>query len=67
MKEPTRLSMSTGLPHQPDIKKIPLPSIKREQERSNGFWEFVAQHEKSREKWLKQKQENENNTEGDQT
>ena len=67
MKEPTRLSMSTGLPHQSKIKKIPLPSIKQEQEKGNGFWEFVAQHEKSREKWLKQQQENENNTEGDKT
>lgn len=66
MKEPTRLSMSTGLPHKPEIKKIPLPSIKQEQEKGNGFWEFVAQHEASRAKWLA-KQNNENNTEGDKT
>jgi len=58
MQEPERLSMSTGLPYQEKIKKIPLPSIT--QEKGNGFWDFVAKHKKSREAWLN-KQNNENN------
>lgn len=60
MEEPERLSMSTGLPSQEKIKKIPLPSITKD----NGFWQFVAEHEKSREKWLRQK-DNEDHKEGD--
>lgn len=56
MKEPSRLSMSTGLQHQEKIKKIPLPAIIQESERpqaGNGFWKFIAEHEASREQWKK--------------
>lgn len=63
MQEPERLSMSTGLPYEEKIKKIPLPSITQETDvpqKGNGFWEFVAKHKKSREAWL-DKQNNENN------
>lgn len=80
MKEPTRRSMSTGLPHKETIKKIPMPALNLDKQYAEGsandvyikednagqsFWKFISDHEKSRANWLKK--QNENNTEGDKT
>lgn len=67
MKEPKRIPLNPTAPRVRNVKTIPMPSIRHtEEEQGNGFWEFVAEHEESRLKWLRQ-QGNENNTQSDQT
>ena len=62
MKEPTRYSMSTGLPVTKKVKSYPLKSVEQ------SFWDFISKHEQSRYDWRKQSgQINENNKESDQT
>lgn len=60
MKEPERLSMSTGLPVKPKVKSYPLNSAEKE------FWKFIEKHKEARKKWLGQSGD-ENNSESDKT
>ena len=57
MKEPQKLSMSTGLPKKDEVKKYPLKSNEQ------AFWDFIAQHEAARKKW--REGDNEDNKTGD--
>jgi len=72
MQEPKRIPLDPSTPTVKNVKTIPMPSIYPEgmdddvysKEAANSFWKFIAKHKESREKWIKQ---NENNKEGDQT
>lgn len=65
MAEPTRYSMSTGLPVEKEVKSYSLESQKSPEQ---SFWDFVAKHEQSRKDWIAEsKRLNENYKEGDKT
>lgn len=79
MKEPKRIPLDPSTPTIPSVKKIPMPALYPEKQYAEGmvddvytkeggaaksFWKFIAEHEKSREKWLNQ-QNDENNTKSD--
>ena len=61
MKEPTKYSMSTGLPVTKEVKSYPLKSAEQ------SFWDFISQHEQARQDWHDQTKNNEDNKESDQT
>jgi hypothetical protein len=53
-KEPTRYSMSTGLPHtenDEEVKKYPLGSIKKEESNEQAFLNFIQKAKESKKKY----------------
>ena len=73
MKEPKRIPLDPSTPTVKKVKTIPMPPIYPEsmrddvcsKEATTCFWKFIAKHKESRDNWMKQK--NENNKESDQT
>ena len=73
MQEPERIPLDPSTPRVKNVKTIPMPSIYPEnmrddvcsKEAATSFWKFIAKHKESRDNWMKQK--NENNKESDQT
>lgn len=61
MKEPTRYSLSTGLPEKKETVKIPMPSLypekmsddvyAKEESAEASFLKFIADQEESRKKY----------------
>jgi hypothetical protein len=50
-KEPTKYSMSTGLPHtekDEEVKKYPLDSIKKEESHEQAFLNFIQKAKESK-------------------
>lgn len=53
-KEPTRYSMSTGLPHtekDEEVKKYPLGSLQKEESNEQAFLNFIQKAKESRKKY----------------
>ena len=53
-KEPTRYSMSTGLPHtenDEEVKKYPLNSVTKEESNEQAFLNFIQKAKESRIKY----------------
>jgi len=75
MKEPKKIPLDPFTPKVKNVKTIPMPSLYPEgmaddvysKEAATSFWKFMAKHKESRENWLKRKDEQQNNSEGDQT
>ena len=68
-KEPTRYSMSTGLPHtenDEEVKKYPLDSIKKEESNEQAFLNFIQKAKESKRKYNERlekiREENKNDT-----
>ncbi len=54
MKEPTRYSMETGLPHtenDDEVKKYPLDSIKKEENNEQAFLNFIQKAKESKKRY----------------
>ena len=53
-KEPTRYSMSTGLPHtenDEEVKKYPLDSLKKEESNEQAFLNFIQKAKESKKRY----------------
>ena len=53
-KEPTRYSMSTGLPHtenDEEVKKYPLNSVTKEESNEQAFLNFIQKAKESKKKY----------------